>query len=113
MTTKIATSNFQQTALDTIGGGPKTATVTPTNSSWVATGGSTIATTGGYVTIAGSGFLAGCQVLVDTTPATAVTVVSSSLLQVQVPAKAAGTYPLYVVNTDGSFGLKPLGITYQ
>jgi len=68
---------------------------------------------GGYIVVTGSNFQDGATVLVDTTQASAVTYVSSSILRVQVPAKSAASYNLYVVNPDGGTGIKVNGLTYS
>jgi hypothetical protein len=111
MTTQISSSNIQAQTLASIGGGPKVAQVTVTNSSWVPTGTTTVATTGGFVQITGAGFSSGIQVTFNKTPAAAVSFVGSQTLNVQVPALTAGTYNVYVINTNGTFGLKPAGLT--
>ena len=60
------------------------------------------------VTVAGSGFNSGATVYVDTTSCTT-TYVSSTSLTFTSPAKSAGSYHLYVYNTDGSSGILPAG----
>ncbi len=68
---------------------------------------------GGYIVVTGSEFQSGATVLIDTTPASAVTFVNSTTLRVQVPTKAAASYNLYVVNPDGGVGVKVSGLTYS
>jgi alpha-tubulin suppressor-like RCC1 family protein len=68
---------------------------------------------GGYIVVTGAEFQSGATVLIDTTPASAVTYVNSTTLQVQVPTKSASSYNLYVVNPDGGVGIKVSGITYS
>ena len=68
---------------------------------------------GGYIVVTGAEFQSGATVLIDTTPASAVTYVNSTTLQVQVPTKSAASYNLYVVNPDGGVGIKVSGITYS
>jgi len=68
---------------------------------------------GGFITITGAEFQSGASVLIDTVPASAVTFVNSTLLQVQVPARSAASYNLYVVNPDGGVGIRVAGITYS
>jgi hypothetical protein len=60
------------------------------------------------VTIAGSGFNSGAIVYIDTTSC-ATTYVSATSLTFTSPAKSAGSYHLYVYNTDGSSGILPSG----
>jgi hypothetical protein len=68
---------------------------------------------GGYIVVTGAEFQSGATVLIDTTPASAVTFVNSTTLQVQVPTKSAASYNLYVVNPDGGVGIKVSGLTYS
>lgn len=113
MTTKISSDNIQQATLDSIGGGPTISSVQVTDSSYTVLDDTAVNTTGGYIKITGSKFTSGVQVYVGSVLATSVTRVSSTTLHVQVPATASGTYELYVVNVDGSFGLRPNGITFS
>lgn len=113
MTTKISSDNIQPSTLSTIGGGPTISNVQVTNSSYVVLNDTAVDTLGGYIKITGSKFSSGAQVYIGSTLATSVSLVSSTVLNVQVPATAAGSYDLYVVNSDGSFGVKPNGITFS
>ena len=105
MTLKITTDNIATTALSTLGG----AKITSLAYAGVTTGANN--TGGETLTITGSGFSAGTTVYVDTTSC-ATTYVSATSLTFTAPVKSTGSYHLYVYNTDGSFALKPLGITY-
>jgi hypothetical protein len=121
MTTYINSGNIEQTAVDEFVK-PKITSITVTNSSYVATGANTVSTSGGYVQIVGSSFSSPMQVFLDpigtnrvetTTSATAVTYVSSTTINVQLPAKAAGNYTCFIVRTsDGQFATKINGIRY-
>ena len=111
MTTQISSSNIQAQTLASIGGGPKVAQVVVTNSSYTPTGATAVPTTGGYVQVTGSGFSSGIQVIFNKTPATAVSFVGSQTLNVQVPPLSSGIYNVYVINTNGAFGLKPASLT--
>lgn len=121
MTTYVNSGNFEQTFVDTYAG-PKITSITVTNSSYVATGGTTISTSGGYVQIVGTSFSSPMQVFLDptgtnriqsTTAATSVTYVNSTTINVQLPAKAAGNYTCFVVRTtDGQFATKINGLRY-
>jgi hypothetical protein len=68
---------------------------------------------GGYIKLTGSGFLTGCQVLINNVPATSTTFVSSTVVRAQVPATAAGTYIVYLVNPDGGVGIRVNGVTFS
>jgi alpha-tubulin suppressor-like RCC1 family protein len=68
---------------------------------------------GGYIVVTGANFQSGATVLIDTVQASAVTYVDSTTLRVQVPARSAATYNLYVVNPDGGTGIRVNGLTYS
>ena len=93
--------------------GPKISLVTVTDSSYNVLDDTAVNVTGGYIKITGSGFASGCQVLVNNTAATSVTFISATEVRAQLPATAAGTYILYVVNTDGGTAIRVNGITFS
>ena len=68
---------------------------------------------GQTVTITGAGFASTPTVYIDTTIAPSVTFVSSTEITFTTPAKAAGTYNVYVVNPDGGVGIRVMGISYS
>ena len=68
---------------------------------------------GGYIVVNGANFQSGATVLIDTVQASAVTYVDSTTLRVQVPARSAATYSLYVVNPDGGTGIRVNALTYS
>ena len=105
MTTKISESNINPADLVLIGSMPKVSQVVVTNSSYVPTGSSSVSLGGGYIKISGTGFVSGVQVLLDDTPASAVSFVGQTQLNVQVPPLSAGSYFVYVINPDGGVGL--------
>ena len=69
----------------------------------------------GNITITGVGF-SGSNVYVDTatttalTAATSVTNTSSTSLTAAIPALSAGTYKIFVVNSDGKSAMLPTGV---
>ena len=113
MTTQISSDNIQQSTLDILGGTAKITSVQIADSSYSILDDTAISTDGGYIVINGTRFKTGCQVIIQETLATSVIVVSSTVLHVQVPAKAAGTYDVYAVNTDGETAIGLRGITYS
>lgn len=68
---------------------------------------------GQTVTLNGAGFSSGATVLIGTTPATSTTVVSSTQITFIPPATAAGTYVLYVINSDGGTATFVTGISFS
>ena len=69
--------------------------------------------TGGFVVMNGTNFGPGTSVTVDGTQASSVTFVSTSKLNVQIPAKASGSYTVEATRPDGSVATVPLGVTYS
>ncbi len=112
MTTKINTSNIQSAALAFIQG-PVVSSIEITNSSYTVLNDTAVDTAGGYIKITGVNFVAGMSVLIGSLTATSVSVVSSTVLNVQVPAQSAGSYIVYVVAPDGGVGIVVNGLTYS
>ncbi len=110
-TTQIDSNNIQPSTLALLS--PTISNVQVTNSSYVVVNDTAVSTSGGYIKITGTNFLSGVQVYVGTTLATSVSIVSSTVINVQVPAIAAGSYNVIVANTNGTYGLKPIGITFS
>ena len=66
---------------------------------------------GETITLGGSGFSSGCTVFVDNVSC-ATTFVSNTSVTFTGPAKAVGTYHIYLYSTDGSIAMKPNGISF-
>jgi alpha-tubulin suppressor-like RCC1 family protein len=92
---------------------PKVTTVNVANSAFAVLDDTAVNVGGGYIVVTGTNFQSGVTVLIDTTPASAVTRVNDTTLNVQVPAKTASSYNLYVVNPDGGTGIRVSGISYS
>ena len=114
MATKITSANFAPAILAAIVG-PAISSVQIASDNTFATtlDDNAVPLTGGYIVLNGTGFVTGCQVYLDSTIATTVTFVSSTRINVQVPALAAGTYVIYLVNGDGSIAIRVNGLTYS
>jgi hypothetical protein len=95
------------------GGGPKITNIQVTDSSYNVLDDTSVSTSGGYIKITGTGFASGCQVLINNTPVTSVTFVSATEVRAQVPATSAGTYVVYLVNSDGGVAIRVNGITFS
>ena len=96
---------------NTTGGGTTSPTI-----SQIGYGGDDTATDvagGGLITLTGTNFASGAKVLINTTPVSVVTVVSSTQITFTAPALSAGSYILYVVNLDGSTAIAVPGIQYS
>ena len=78
-------------------------------------GDDTAANTGGgqTVVLTGTGFNAGASVLINGTYAGVVAVANSTSMSFTTPAQSAGTYTLYVINTDGGTAISIPGISYS
>lgn len=117
--TKISSNEIQPAAITSdlisadVSLGVKISNVSIANSSYTILDDTAVDTAGGYIVITGAGFNSGAQVIIGGTNATSVTRVSSTELRAQVPAKSAATYNVYVVNTDGSTGIRVNGLTYS
>ena len=97
-----------------VGGGPKISSIQlTTGSSYTVTTATAISTSGGYILINGTGFVATPQVTIGAQLATSIGFVSATQLQVQVPAQVNGTYPVYVTNPDGGVAINVPGLTYN
>ena len=94
-------------------GGPKITAITVTDSSYTNLDDTAVDVAGGYIKLTGSGFASGCQVLVNNTPATSVSYISATEVRAQVPAITAGTYIVYLVNSDGGVAIRVNGITFS
>ena len=95
------------------GGGPKITSIAVTNGSWTVLDDTAVSVNGGYIKITGSGFTSGCQVVIGTLVATSVSFVSSTEVRAQVPAQSAGTYTVYLTNSDGGVAIRVNGINYS
>lgn len=112
MITKLTTTDFTSSTLSTISG-PTITSIQITDSSYNPLDDTAISTSGGYISINGTGFVSGCQVYIDSTISTTVTFVSSIKVNVQVPAASAGTYVIYLLNPNGSMAIRINGLTYS
>ena len=66
-----------------------------------------------YVTITGTGYGAGAIAMLGAVSATATNAISQTLLRARFTGISAGTYSLYVINTDGTSTVLPNGVTYS
>jgi hypothetical protein len=113
MTTKISLNNLQPSVVTAISAGGSGSA--PKISSITYPGDDTAASTAGgqTITLTGSGFTTGASVIVNGSYAGVVTVVSNTSITFTAPANSGGTYPLYVVNTDGGTAISIPGISYS
>jgi hypothetical protein len=72
-----------------------------------------ISTSGGYLKITGRGFVSGCVVYIGGTAATTTTFIDSTEVRAVVPATTSNTLMVYVVNPDGSTGIKLSALTFS
>jgi hypothetical protein len=89
--------------------------VTPKVSSIVYPGDDTAANIAGgqTITLNGNGFQVGASVLIAGTVVGSVSFISSTQLTFVSPATSAGSYVLYVINTDGGTAISIPGIQYS
>ncbi len=94
----ITVTQLETSVANTVqtGGGPKITNVQVTSNSYVVLDDTAVDIAGGYIKITGTGFAAGCQVLINNTPATSTTFIGPTEVRAQLPASSAGTYMLYL-----------------
>jgi hypothetical protein len=68
---------------------------------------------GQAITLTGEGFEAGASVIINNAAVGVVSVVSSTTITFTSPALSTGSYPVYVVNTDGGTAIAVPGIQYS
>lgn len=64
----------------------------------------------GFVEINGANFDSGATVIVGTSSASSVSFINSTRLRVALPSLTSGTYPVYVINSDGSTATRINGL---
>lgn len=106
----LTTGNIQSAAPSAP---PKISSVAVTDSSYNELDDTAVALEGGYIIITGAGFVGGCQVLIDGTLASSISVINNTTIHAQIGAKTAGTYTMYVVNPDGATGVRINAVTYS
>ncbi len=89
--------------------------LSPRISSITYPGDDTAASTAGgqTITLTGSGFATGASILINGSAVSVVTVVDNQTITFTSPAASAGSYVLYVINTDGGTGIAIPGIQYS
>ena len=97
----------------TTGGGGGGSSPTVTSIVYLGDDTATNITGGGIVTLNGTNFAVGVNVLIGDVQVSQVTRVSATQLTFVAPANAAGSYILYVINTDGSVAISIPGIQYS
>jgi alpha-tubulin suppressor-like RCC1 family protein len=117
--TKLSSSEIQTGAITTelISGDValslRISNVSIANSTYTVLDDTAVNVGGGYIVVTGAGFQSGAQVIINETPATSTTFVSSTELRAQVGAKSAASYDLFVVNPDGGTAIRVNGLTYS
>jgi alpha-tubulin suppressor-like RCC1 family protein len=117
MTTQVTSNNITNNSItaSSLASGlvsPKITSVAITDSSYNVLDDTAANTTGGYIQISGSNFTSTSQVVIGTNNATSVTYVNSAIIRAQVPAAAATSYPVYVIDTTtGATAIKINGLT--
>ena len=108
------------TATNFVGNGSQltgivTGTTVPTVTAITYPGDDTAADTAGgqTITLTGTGFVSGATVIINGQTASVVSVVNSTTITFTAPALSAGSYIVYVVNTNGTTALAVPGIQYS
>jgi Concanavalin A-like lectin/glucanases superfamily len=95
------------------GGGPKITSIVVTDSSYTNIDDTAVGLSGGYIKVTGTGFVSGCSIIIGSLVATSVSFINSTEVRAQVPAQSAGTYTVYLVNSDGGVGIRVNGLNYS
>ena len=108
------------TATNFVGNGSQltgivTGTTVPTVTAITYPGDDTAADVAGgqTITLTGTGFVSGATVIINGVTASVVSVVNSTTITFTAPALSAGSYVVYVVNTNGTTALAVPGIQYS
>ena len=108
------------TATNFVGNGSQltgivTGTTVPTVTAITYPGDDTAADVAGgqTITLTGTGFASGAAVIINGVTASVVSVVSTTTITFTAPALTAGSYILYVVNTNGTTAIAVPGIQYS
>ena len=109
----VATTIGNAVTVTVVAGSPKITNVQVTNNSYIVLDDTAVDIAGGYIKLIGTGFASGCSVLINNTPVTSVTYISDTEVQAQVQSTAAGTYVVYLVNSDGGVAIRVNGITFS
>ncbi len=94
-------------------GGPKISSIILTDSGYATITDTVLGLSGGYIRILGTGFVTGCSVSINTVIATSVTFISSTEVRAQLPSMSAGTYIMYLSNSDGGVAIRVNALTYS
>jgi len=71
-------------------------------------------TSGGFIQVGGVNFNANCTLLIGSNNVTSSALVNTTTIQAQVPAAAAGTYHVYLIDSaTGYTAIKPNGLTHS
>ena len=89
------------------------ASIAITDSSYVPVTDMAVRPAGGYVKITGTGFVSGCTLYINGTPATSTTFISATEVRAQLPALAIGTYSLMLFNSATVAAIWASGIVYS
>lgn len=99
--------------LSSAGSTPKITAIAVTDSSYNTLDDTAVNVAGGYILITGTGFASGCQVIVGSQSASSVQFISSTTVRAQIPAQTAGTYIVYLINSDGGVAIRVNGLNYS
>ena len=98
------------TATGSVSVTPRIANVRVTDSSYNYLD-DTAANSQGYIEINGANFDSGATVIIGSTTAPIVSFVNSTRIRVTLPTLSSGTYPVYIINSDGSTAIRPNGLS--
>jgi hypothetical protein len=93
---------------------PAIRTILIANSAYSILDDTSVNTSGGFIQVNGLNFNSNCTMMIGSNSVISTTIVNTTTIQAQVPAANAGSYNVWIVDTDtGYTALKPNGLTYS
>jgi hypothetical protein len=114
----ISANNVTVTGTSVVAGGlrttPAVLLVKVTSNNYTILDDTSVNTSGGFIQVSGLNFNANCTLMIGSNTAISSTFVNTSTIRAQVPAAAAGSYHIWIVDSaTGDTALKPNGLTHS
>jgi hypothetical protein len=114
----ISANNVTVTGTSVVAGGlrttPAVLSVKVTSNNYTILDDTSVNTSGGFIQVSGLNFNANCTLMIGSNTAISSTFVNTSTIRAEVPAAAAGSYHIWIVDSaTGDTALKPNGLTHS
>jgi hypothetical protein len=114
----ISANNVTVTGSSVVAGGlrttPAVLSVKVTSNNYTILDDTSVNTSGGFIQVSGLNFNANCTLMIGSNTAISSTFVNTSTIRAEVPAAAAGSYHIWIVDSaTGDTALKPNGLTHS